>query len=222
MITTHGQAEIDSFVASLVSERLDPEKSRAFATEIIRRAAKYKPATVAPHKLRQQLLAVSIQFDKAVAAIDSVRDETRHFDTANYLSKNAIRRPTRNIRLSQSNLWDSVLKKNYWPSIEQTPPIEALRAYLTTYAEAARSMAAEIKAPGRGKPPDFERYRPVLLCAAAWIKAFGKIPGKGKDSPFIRACRCALPRFGGHVPSSLDVHVRNALRGIDLKRLIAK
>lgn len=212
-------SEIEVLTAALIAERLDPAKARVFAALVVRKATSYKPTAVAPHVLRRDMLAIADALDAAVAAIGIARDESRHFHSASYLGAYAVNRPSKGIKLGgSSGLWDHALKK-VWPDIEKTPPVEALQAYLKTYAETARSLASTIPAPERGQPPDFERFRPVLLCAGAYMQAFGRKPGKSKDGPFVRACRCALPFFGVRVPKVLDEHVANALRGIDLTKI---
>jgi hypothetical protein len=209
---------IDTLVRDLVAANLDPEKSRAFAIEIAREASRYKPTGVSSARMRRELLEIARSFTAAAIAVDRSRDSDFHQDTASHLSAWGVGSPPLNIRVSKTGAWDATIKK-YWPHLDRVPPLAAVREYLSVYAAIALQNATHFSAARRGAPDDFERYRPVLYCVRAWRNSFGTNPGKGITSPFVRACRVALPLFGMQVPSKLHTFVQRALRGIDIDRL---
>jgi hypothetical protein len=209
---------VETLVRDLVAAELDPEKSRAFAIEIIREASRYKQTAVSTARMRKELLAIARSFTAAVTAVDLATDADFHQDTADYLSAYGVSTPPRHIRLTKRGAWDRSIKK-YWPHLDRVPPLAALREYLSIYAAVALRNGTHLPIARRGAPDDFERYRPVLYCVRAWRKSFGTKPGKGITSPFVRACRVALPLFGMKVPSKLHTFVQRALHGLDIDRL---
>lgn len=212
--------DADPLVAALVAEGNDAEKARAFVTEIMRKAAGYKPTGVSTHVMRKHLLDIAKHFQSAIESIDRASDETVHWDSTSYLSTYATLKAVPKHALTPSGIWDSTIRKLRPP--DSVPLLPTLRAYMQVYSDTALAIADRFGHSGKGRPADFERFRPVLFCAEAWVRAFGRKPGTGETSPFVRACRVVLPLFGWQVPHKLHEHVRTALRAINVNDLMMR
>jgi hypothetical protein len=210
--------KIDSLVAHLVAAKLDPTKSRLFATEISREAVRYKPTGMPAHVKRERFIRIADSFEESIRAIDQAVDEGTHWDSAHDLSAYARRNRRITIGLSNEGVFDRAIKA-HWPQMDHVPLIQALREYLRAYAAEARAQIDSLPTRRKGGLFDIELYRPVLCCARAWVRTFETKPGRAEKSPFVRACRLALPLFGQRVPTKLHAHVARALREVDLSRI---
>ena len=202
--TSAGELTPAQLVSQLIKEKLDPERSAKFADLIVIAARQYKPH-FSKRATRSCFLQIAETFEQAIAAINASSSDEVYFAPMYYLSVYAMRRFPNALRSRTTN-------GGHWkiPDAAPVPDADALRVYLQEYAYLARSFAANLPVPQRGRPHDFETFRPVLLCAQEWLRAFGKRPGTGRESPFVRACRVVLPLFGKAVPNKLHEHIATA------------